>query len=430
MMSSNPINPLVPTYQGFVNSTFDALLLFEACLAGHLNHVPRRPHDRERQDLIRSGNVFIYEEHASGIKRWTDGISWSPSRILGNYLIYRELDEPFPPGEKKRALKKSKHSSGGINRPDTATRTVVNLPPTGVRVSAHEERDALSKILIGSLVDSYNFKAGGLIKKTISVQVNSVPHHLVSYYSVDDILNNGFPRPAHDPFFERFLPRHELLHKQNFRATMEEFSYPSQFPYHNQLIGDGQLHQNRLNPSANHSGYVAAYSGSAGNVSQSPVPHPQPTAPYGGATMPGYLMNGMHSQHMSSPLHLHAPQQAQAQAQVQVQAHQQAQPQQHSISPRQHMPPHQQMQQFPWSPYPSGAPNTLPGFYGATPQIPVANGGYFNAEVEDSDEIKEEQLENVSWVIPNESDTSSWSNNNDGDQNSGNHQNQQWNGQS
>src|SRR5277367_6147845 len=100
-------SPLSPTFYGHIASTQDALLLFEACLSGALNHVARRPHDRERASLIKSGNVFIYEEGASGIKRWTDGVPWSPSRILGNFLVYRELDKPLPPGEKKRANKKT-----------------------------------------------------------------------------------------------------------------------------------------------------------------------------------------------------------------------------------------------------------------------------------------------------------------------------------
>lgn len=93
---SGSIAPLAPTFNGHIATTMDAAILFEACLQGRIPHVPRRPHDRERQDLIASGNVFIYEEHASGIKRWTDGVSWSPSRILGNFLIYRELEKPFP----------------------------------------------------------------------------------------------------------------------------------------------------------------------------------------------------------------------------------------------------------------------------------------------------------------------------------------------
>src|SRR5450755_171381 len=105
---SHAMSSLQPTFQGHVNTTHDALLLFEACIRGTLSHIPRRPHDRERNQLVRSGCVFIYEENASGIKRWTDGVPWSPSRILGNFLVYRELERPFPPGEKKRAMKRSK----------------------------------------------------------------------------------------------------------------------------------------------------------------------------------------------------------------------------------------------------------------------------------------------------------------------------------
>jgi hypothetical protein len=44
-------------------------LLFEACFSGALNHVAWRSYDREQASLIKSGNVFIFEEHLSGIKR-------------------------------------------------------------------------------------------------------------------------------------------------------------------------------------------------------------------------------------------------------------------------------------------------------------------------------------------------------------------------
>merc|ERR1712093_120492 len=43
--------------------------------------------------MIMSGTVFAFDENATGIKRWTDGALWSPSRIIGNYLVYRELDK-------------------------------------------------------------------------------------------------------------------------------------------------------------------------------------------------------------------------------------------------------------------------------------------------------------------------------------------------
>lgn len=90
----------MPTFHGFVHNTMDGLVLFEACLSGKLPYVPRRPHDMERASLIKSGSFFIYEENASGIKRWSDRVAWSPSRILGNFLIYRELEEPFRPARR------------------------------------------------------------------------------------------------------------------------------------------------------------------------------------------------------------------------------------------------------------------------------------------------------------------------------------------
>lgn len=99
---------MTPSWHGFIHDTIDALRVLEACLQGTLHHIPRRPHDRERGSIIASGNVFIYEENASGIKRWTDGVTWSPSRIMGNFLVYRELDEPFPAGEKKKAKKRKR----------------------------------------------------------------------------------------------------------------------------------------------------------------------------------------------------------------------------------------------------------------------------------------------------------------------------------
>ncbi|KAN0103033.1 Gti1/Pac2 family domain containing protein [Hyaloscypha variabilis] len=222
---------LSPTFYGHIASTQDALLLFEACLSGALNHVARRPHDRERVSLIKSGNVFIYEEHSSGIKRWTDGVPWSPSRILGNFLVYRELERPFPPGEKKRATKRSKRSpgiskqepfgsstnsmSGGYSSVSAATSSFDS--PTANSLSKETERS-----LIGSLVDSYGFKEEGLVKKTVSVTVGGVSHHLVSYYTVADVMNNKFTTPSKDPRFQHVTPRADLITKQNFRTPIDE----------------------------------------------------------------------------------------------------------------------------------------------------------------------------------------------------------------
>ncbi|PSK78123.1 hypothetical protein CJJ07_002050 [Candidozyma auris] len=97
---------LTPTYSGYIGSTKDAVLVIQGVLNQELNSVHRRPHERERAELIRSGHVFVFIEEQSGIKRWTDGVAWSPSRILGRFLVYRELDRGAM-GDVKRRRKRS-----------------------------------------------------------------------------------------------------------------------------------------------------------------------------------------------------------------------------------------------------------------------------------------------------------------------------------
>ncbi|KAI1375747.1 Gti1/Pac2 family-domain-containing protein [Hypoxylon crocopeplum] len=231
---ANSGTPLTPTFQGYIGSTMDALVLFEACLNGRLYHVPRRPHDRERANLIVSGNVFIYEEHSSGIKRWTDGVPWSPSRILGNFLLYRELDKPFSPGEKKRATKRTAKHDGGITKSADGSRAnstggfSSSIMAGGASMSGFDSatngRDN-ERALIGSLVDSYPFKIDGLVKKTISVTYRGVQHHMVSYYSIDDVVNNRLRNPGDDPHLHGVAPRPSLISSGNFRAPVDDREY-------------------------------------------------------------------------------------------------------------------------------------------------------------------------------------------------------------
>ncbi|KAI8272534.1 Global transcription regulator [Colletotrichum sp. SAR11_57] len=302
--------PLNPTFVGHVASTLDALVLFEACLSSALQHVPRRPHDRERQDLIKSGNVFIYEEHSSGIKRWTDGVAWSPSRILGNFLIYRELDRPFPPGEKKRAMKRNKKTTGVTKPSDVASRqgsvngAAANMP--GMGDGSTPTKDA-ERALIGSLVDSYPFKENGLVKKTISVTYQGVPHHLVSYYNVEDVTEGKLLTPSKDHQLSTIIPRGELIMSQNFRAPIDEvemddsraphggglFAHPYPVNSHHQSMS-----RTMSVPSLHHMGgmgtqfgqasympqYLSAVPGSPWNLSITPVVIPRHTSPHQGRT--------------------------------------------------------------------------------------------------------------------------------------------------
>jgi len=181
--------------------------------------------------LIQSGNVFIYEEFSSGIKRWTDGRHWSPSRVLGNFLVYRELRAPFQPGMTRKVM-----------RPRRA-------PYSERRGSGDGQTDA-EYALIGPLVDSYPFKPGGLVKKIIRVVLNGVPHHLVAYYTLDDVENTRLTRPSWDPALSNIIPRPELVFQEGFRVPVDQekdtLSETSEWyaEYPNLGTGDGAMATN------------------------------------------------------------------------------------------------------------------------------------------------------------------------------------------
>ncbi|KAH8822622.1 Gti1/Pac2 family-domain-containing protein [Flagelloscypha sp. PMI_526] len=152
-MNDNHV-PLI-TFRGSVETTVHALRIIHAAHKGLIPRVTRRLSDNERQAYIRSGSVFVFSVQESGIKRWTDGLYWTPSRIVDNFLVYRELKEKGPP--RNRTQKTSAQTS-----PFT----------TGT------SRDYSQR-----LSEQPTIKDGGLIKKTISVPIENTELHLVAYYT-------------------------------------------------------------------------------------------------------------------------------------------------------------------------------------------------------------------------------------------------------
>jgi hypothetical protein len=71
--------------------------------------------------------------------------------------------------------------------------------------------------LVGSLSDSYRFRKDGLIKKTMSITINGVAQHLISYYMPHDIISNKLRTPSSVPELASLEISPELLVKQNFR---------------------------------------------------------------------------------------------------------------------------------------------------------------------------------------------------------------------
>lgn len=223
--------PLSPTFHGFVSSEQEALSLFDACLRGELHFVDRRPYHTERSELIRSGNVFIYHEEATSIKRWTDSVAWSASRILGDFLIYRELEKPFPSGE-KRSVKRQKRQNSfsepcsyGVND-SVATNTItplnlMTLAATSTEATSDAARKKaywdLERSLVGSLIGNYAFRANGLIKMTMIIGRKIGPSlHMVSYYKPQDIRNGAPMSLLHDSRLRTISTSDQLHVEQNF----------------------------------------------------------------------------------------------------------------------------------------------------------------------------------------------------------------------
>lgn len=101
LATSNPSSfPNAEAFIGVVEDTVSALRLVHAARLGIIPRIIRRLSESERQNLIVSGAVLVFSVEESGIRRWTDGRFWSPSRIVGNFLVsnlhdskYREIGQ-------------------------------------------------------------------------------------------------------------------------------------------------------------------------------------------------------------------------------------------------------------------------------------------------------------------------------------------------
>ncbi|PVH22060.1 hypothetical protein CXQ85_004729 [Candidozyma haemuli] len=206
---------LAPTYTGYIGSTRDAVLVIQGVLSKEFTVVHRRPHSRERADLIKSGNVFVFIEESSGIKRWTDGIAWSPSRILGRFLVYRELDKSLHGDEKRRRKRNSEPSvSSRSSASDSSDRqsSISDQTYTYQQQHFNPQLPMVNQQLTSPLQYSKDVSAPrfakedhGLIKKTLSVTTTVKDSdskeekqtvHLISYYSAYDVLSGRLTRPS------------------------------------------------------------------------------------------------------------------------------------------------------------------------------------------------------------------------------------------
>ncbi|KAI9863482.1 MAG: hypothetical protein M1824_000162 [Vezdaea acicularis] len=174
------------TYHGHVRTPADAIILFEACRLGRLPRVQRRLSEKERQS-IRSGSVFVWDESEAGMRRWTDGKSWSASRVSGSFLTYREME--------------GKRGGGGAFAPPTTSSRAGKTPDSrGGSESDHEMGE--------DGPDGYRYKPDGLMKQSFSITTSTNQHlHLISYYARSHPTAQGMNQPTNDPNLRHIRPQ-------------------------------------------------------------------------------------------------------------------------------------------------------------------------------------------------------------------------------
>ena len=162
------------TYNGHVRTPTDAIILFEACRIGLLPRVQRRLSEKERQS-IKSGSVFVWDEREAGMRRWTDGKSWSASRVSGSFLTYREME--------------GKRGGSGFDK---------NANREGIQSNDPDSDGG---------PDGYRYKPDGLMKQSFSITTNNGQHlHLISYFSRNAAQAQNLLQPSNDPQLRHIRP--------------------------------------------------------------------------------------------------------------------------------------------------------------------------------------------------------------------------------
>ncbi|KAK4179385.1 putative camp-independent regulatory protein [Triangularia setosa] len=201
------------TYYGMVKTPADAIKLFEACRMGILPRVQRRLSEKERQQ-IRSGSVYVWDEREAGMRRWTDGKSWSASRVSGSFLTYREME-----GKRGNGFGNSRRGAG-------------RTPDSG-RGSDEDQDDGEPD----GLAAGYRYKTDGLMKQSFSITTSNSQHlHLISYYTRN---SQNLQTPSTDSQLRHIVPQKGMYPESSLndqstltRSPMQQPPYPAPVQQH------------------------------------------------------------------------------------------------------------------------------------------------------------------------------------------------------
>lgn len=126
------------------------------------------------------------------MRRWTDGKSWSASRVSGSFLTYREM-------EGKR---------GGSNLSQPTPKRASGKSPDGSATGDSE----------GEGPDGYRYKPDGLMKQSFSITTSSGQHlHLISYYSRSN--SQPLQQPSADASLRHIRPPKNMYPESTVNDT-------------------------------------------------------------------------------------------------------------------------------------------------------------------------------------------------------------------
>ncbi|ORY30154.1 hypothetical protein BCR33DRAFT_570673 [Rhizoclosmatium globosum] len=146
----------------------DALFVVQGTVFGKLTPFAGTAEEMARI-RIRSGTVIVMAENSPFVKRWRDGIRWSPSRAFGPFILYRQIENKDP-----NATTQDEELSVDILPPPGHFGSTTGVLPT------YTER---------TLKPNTQLLKNGLTKRTISVKgSDGLKHRVVSYYSSKDVL--------------------------------------------------------------------------------------------------------------------------------------------------------------------------------------------------------------------------------------------------
>ena len=188
------------TYYGYIKDKSDAVLIIEACRRGYLPLVRERLNDFQRES-IRCGSVYVFHETSSGIKRWTDGLVWTPSRNLLGFIHYREVQKSC-----SQKYSRSTQAIGAIDTTCPGKTSGLLVENAGEVVQEEPGRSKLAGTRIdtckrsGSLESFY--KPNGFHKKCISYELQDGIYHLIGYTKIPDSMYEEYLIPSNIRAFQ------------------------------------------------------------------------------------------------------------------------------------------------------------------------------------------------------------------------------------